>query len=98
MSEIRSGRGIRAFLGHLNFWLDPAPGLERLALIEVNWYGMLHVLNLFFSVPVGPYSIEKHILYFSGKLPLERLPPVADLHVDTFTVWRAICAVLREDP
>ena len=34
---------------------------------------------------------------FSGELPPERLPPGTEFPGASFTLWRAICAVLRED-
>ena len=51
--ELRSGLGIHAFLSHMVFRVDPSPGMKRLALLGVDWYGMVHVLHSFFSVPVG---------------------------------------------
>ena len=45
LSELRSGRGLHAFSWHLSSGVDPAPGLERLTLLGVDRYGMVHILH-----------------------------------------------------
>ena len=68
-SEILTGRGLHAFLGHLASGVEPYPGLERLYLLGVDREGTVHVLHSFFSVPVGCYSTERRLLDFNGELP-----------------------------
>ena len=81
---------------HIAYGVEPAPGMERLSLLEVDWYRMVHKLHFFLSVAVGRYSTEIKLLAFSGKLPPEGLPPVTDLPVAYLAVRRAVCAVPRE--
>ena len=54
--EIRPGQGLHSLLGHITSGVDQAPGLERLALLCVIRDGTVHVLQSYFSVPVGRYS------------------------------------------
>ena len=51
--ELRSGRGLQAFLEHLASGVDPYPGLERLALLGDNRDGTMHLLHLFGLVTAG---------------------------------------------
>ena len=55
-TEKRSDRGVHAFLVHLASRVDPVPGFEQVALLQVDPDGMVHLLHLLFSVPVGLYS------------------------------------------
>ena len=96
-SEHRPGRGIYSFLRHLAFAVEPSPGLDRLTVIGFKRYRTVHVLQLFFSVPVGQYYTEIGLLAFSWKIPLVGLPPVTELLMPSSTVWRAIFAVSRKD-
>ena len=68
--EIRYGQGLHSNLGHFAYGVDPAPGMERLALLREKREGMVHVFHSFFSFPVGPYAIDIRILSFSGELPI----------------------------
>ena len=43
--ELRSGRGLHAFLGHLNSGVDPSPGQERLELLGVDRDETVHTLH-----------------------------------------------------
>ena len=54
--ELRSGRGLYAFLEHLASGMDPAPNLERLALLGVGRDRTVHGLHSFLSVLVCCYS------------------------------------------
>ena len=58
-SELRSGRGLHFFLRQLAYGVDPSLGMERLALLGVDWYGMVHDLHVLSSVTVRDYSTEK---------------------------------------
>ena len=97
MSELRSRIRIHAFLRHLTSWMDPAPGPERLSLIGVDRYGMVHILNSLFSVPVGPNSTERRPLDFSWEIQPKGLPPATEIPIASFVVCRAVCDVLREN-
>ena len=55
-AEKRSGRGIHYFLAHLTLGFDPVLGLERVTLVGVDPYGMVHFMQLLFSVLVDIYS------------------------------------------
>ena len=94
-AELRSLQGLHIFLSHLASRLEPAPGLERLALLGVDRDETMHILHSFFSVPVKWYSTERRLLAFSGEISMEWLPPMTDISVTSFVVWRAICAVTR---
>ena len=50
---------------------DPGDGVP--GLLGVEQEGMMHVLHLFFSVPVNCYPIERSPLVFSGDITPERL-------------------------
>ena len=96
-SEIRSGIGIYTLLWNLDSKVDPAPGMEHLALLGVDRDGRVHVLHSFFSIPVGRYSTERRLLDFSGDLSPEGIPTVTDPPVYAFAVQRIIFTVPRED-
>ena len=91
--ELRAGRGLHTFLGHLASRVDPVLGLDHLTLLGVNWDGTVYLLHPFFSVTVDPYFTDWRLLTFVGGLPLEGLPPVTELLVDAFTLRHAIHAV-----
>ena len=55
-AEKRSGRWIHYFLAHLTLGFDPVLGLERVTLVGVDPYGMVHLMQLLFSVLVDIYS------------------------------------------
>ena len=40
-------------MAYLAFGVDLVPGFERVALLQVNPYGTVHLIHLLFSVPVG---------------------------------------------
>ena len=94
--EISPRKGLHVFLRHLASGADPSPGMERLTLLGVDQDGTVHVLRLFFSVPVRPYGIAIRILSFSGELPMEGLRPMMELPVASFLVRRLVGAVLRD--
>ena len=96
-AKVRSRQRLHAFLGHLASVVEPSPGLECPALLVVDRDGTVHVFHWFFSIPFGPYSMTIWCLPFSGDLPTEGLPPMTYLPVDSFSVWRSIGAVPRED-
>ena len=73
------------------------PGLARLDLLAVDWYRDKHVLQSFFSVPVGPYDPEQRLFGCHGELPSEGLPMITEIPVASFAVRRFIGAVIRED-
>ena len=56
-----------------------------------------YLLHLFFYVPAGLYSTDRHLLAFSGELPPEGLPPLMETPVDSFAVRRPFYAVPRDD-
>ena len=53
--EKRLGRGIRSFLAQLASGMDPAPGLERVTLVGVDPYRMVHLAHSLFSVRFDIY-------------------------------------------
>ena len=77
--------------------MDPFLGLERLTLLGVNRDGTVHLLHLFFSVPVGPYYMDRRLLDFIGEFTSEGLPPATDPLVGVLAVRRVICAVPHAD-
>ena len=93
LSKIRSGRGLHALIRHLASRVDPIPGLNHPTLLGVNPDGTVHILHLFFFVPVVPYSTNTQLIAFSEELPPEVLPWVKDLPVDAFVVWRSVCNI-----
>ena len=72
--------------------MDLISGLEYLAVLGVDRYGTLHLLHLFFPVPVGPYSTDRKLFAFIGEIPSEPPPPplVADIPGEAFHTRRAI--------
>ena len=95
--ELRSGQRIHTYLGLLVAIVDPFPGMERLALLMVHWYGEVQVLHSFLSVLVVPYSTERRLLEFRVELSLEGISPIAEIPVASISVQRAIRTVSRED-
>ena len=96
-TEHRPGRGLHTFLARLASRMALALGMERLALLEVDQDRTVRALHLFFSVTIIPYTITRWLLACSGKLLTEGMPTVTDLSLASFTVRRAVGAVLRED-
>ena len=96
MSELRSGRGIHDFSGHLSSRMDPVPGLDLLALMGVEIDVMVHPLQSFLFFLIYPYSIDRQLFIFRGEIPPERLPLVTELLVEALVLWCTICAVPRE--
>ena len=52
-TEKRYGCGVHSFLDHLASGVDPVPGLEWMALLQIDPYGTVHLLHLLFSVQIG---------------------------------------------
>ena len=68
-----------------------------MALLGVNQNGMVHLMQLLFSVLVGLYSSERKFFYCCRELPRKGIPPVDKMGIDAFGVWRAMHAVMRVD-
>ena len=49
---VRSGQGLHAVFGHLDYMVNPDPGMERIAFLGVYQDIMVRVLHSFFSVQV----------------------------------------------
>ena len=81
LSELRSRRGIHAYLGLLAVGVDSAPGMERLVPIMVDRDRKVYVLYSLLTVSVGPYATKRRLLYFRGKLLLEGPPPIPNTPV-----------------
>ena len=85
-SDLRARQGIHVFLGHLPSRVDPVPGLERLTPLMFDCDRMVHLLHLFFYIPVGPYSTDWRLLALAGELPLEGLTPMTEIPAKAFAV------------
>ena len=96
MSELRSGQVLHAYLGILAAGLDSAPRMVRLTFPMVDRDGEVHVLNLFFFIPVRTHATKRRLLDLRGGLPLEGLLPIAYIPLTSLTVWRAVKIVPRE--
>ena len=57
----------------------------------------MHILHSMLSVPVDLYSTARRLFACQGELPLEGLPPVAELPVDAFLVRRSVRTVPQAD-
>ena len=75
---------MQPFLSHLASRVDPLPGLERVALPQVNLDGIVLFLHSLFSVPIGLYSTASWLFNCHVELPREGIPPVVDLTVKAF--------------
>ena len=75
-TELWKGGGIHAFLGSLTAEASAVPSLAGLTLLWDNRYGEDHILHSFFSVPVGPYNLERWLFGCREELPPERLPVI----------------------
>ena len=95
--NLRSGQGLHTYLGILAARLESAPGMECLALLTVDYDEEVHVLHSFSPTQVGPYAAERRFLDFSEGLPLEGLPPLAEIPVASLAVRRAVSSFPRED-
>ena len=95
--EKRSGWRVHSFLAHLASGLDPVPYFERVALLQVDPDLTVHLPHSLFSVPVGLYYIAWRLFACCGELPLEGLPPVAELPMDVLLVRSSVCAFPRAD-
>ena len=93
----RSSRGLHAFFSHLAFGVNPVPGFEWVALLQVNPDRTVHLLNSLFSIPFILYSIAQQLFACRGDLSSKVLPPVVELPVDAFGVRRFVTATLRAD-
>ena len=72
--ELRTWRGLHAFLRHITSGVDPVPGMERLTLLGVDRDDTMDLLHLLFSIPVGPYSANWRLLAFVRDIPSEGIP------------------------
>ena len=97
LTEKRSGRGVHYFLAHLASRMDPVPGFDQVALLQVNPDGTVHLLNSYFTVLVGLYSTARRVFACCRYLPKKGLLPMVELPVDAFGVWRSVRAVPRAD-
>ena len=66
-------------------------------LLQVNLDRTVHILHSLFSVLINLYSTARRLFACHGDLLREGLPPVVDLPVDAFRVWRARSAIPRAD-
>ena len=74
----------------------PLSGLAELTILGFNWGGGAHILHLIFSVPVGTYEPNRRVFGCRGELPLEGLPAITEISVDSFVARHVISAVLQE--
>ena len=95
--ELRKGGWIHAFLGRLTAEADPVPGLAGITLLGVDRNGGAHILHSSFSVPVRPYKPDLRLFGCCGELPLEGVPTITEVPVDSFAARRVVSAMLRED-
>ena len=86
-----------SLLAHPDSRVEPVPGFKRVALLQVNLDRTVHILNLLFSVPVGPYSTARRIIACRGEPTSEGLPPLVDLPMEDIGVRRSVRAVQREE-
>ena len=84
-------------MSHLASGVDPVPGFERLHLLGVYRYIMVHLVQSLFSVPVGLYSMARRLFACIGYLNGEGIPPVVEIQLESFAVWRAVRAVHQAD-
>ena len=45
---------------------DPVPGLERLVLLGIDWYEVVHLLYYLFSVQFNIYNTYRILFTFEG--------------------------------
>ena len=83
------------FLGHLASGLDPAPGLELLALLGFDWDITVYIFHSFLSVPFVPYATTRLVFAFIRYLPTEGPPRVTDVPVISFAVRCDVGAIPR---
>ena len=95
--KLHRGGGIHAFLGRLTAEAAQVPSLERLTLIEVERYVGAHILQSFFSVPVGPYDPYHWLFGCIREIPSEGIPAIVDIPVASFAEQRVVSAVSQED-
>ena len=81
-------------MGRLTTEAAPAPDLDRLALLVVEWDGKTYVMHSYFSVLVGPYDPERRLFGCRGEIPSEGLPAITDIPVISF----AVCPIVRNIP
>ena len=67
--EKRSRWGSNGFLAHLESRLDPVPGFEQVALLQVNLDGTVQDMHSLLSVPVDLYSLAQCLFPCRGELP-----------------------------
>ena len=92
--EKRSGWGIHSFLEQLVPGVDPVPSLERVTLVRVDSYGMVHLMHLLFYVRVNIYSTSRRLSACLGDMPSEGLPPVVEIPHEAFAARRSVRAML----
>ena len=73
------------------------PGFERVALMQVDQDGTMHLLHLLLSVPVDLYSTSRRLFNFRVDLSINGFLPFVELPVDVFRVQRSVLAVPRAD-
>ena len=77
--EGHKGWRLSYFSGNLGAIAELVPGFSQMALLPVYCDGILHLLHLLLSIPVGVYYIVIRLLAFGGDLPETRLYPVVDI-------------------
>ena len=60
-TDLWKGGGLHALLVRLTAEAAPVPGLAKLTLLGMERYGGAHILDLLFSVPVGPYDPDQRL-------------------------------------
>ena len=97
LMELLKGGGVKAFLGRLTAEAAPFPGLSGISLLGVDQDGGSHILHSFFSVPVGPYDLDRQLFGCRGELPSEGIPAITEIPVVSFAARRGVSTVPRED-
>ena len=84
-----------AFLEQPASIFNPIPEFYGITLLDVNWYGMMCLLNLLFSTPVVVYSTSRNIFAYLGEF-LEYgppPPPAMDILMEAFAVQYTVHAM-----
>ena len=67
-TERCTGQEFHSLLSHIASSVEPVSVFERILLLVVDLYGMVHIMHLLCFVPVGLYYVARWLFAFLGDL------------------------------
>ena len=90
-----SSQGIHSFLDLFASVIDPVLGFSGFSLLDVDWYGAVHLLQSLFYIPIVVYTTTRRIFAYLGYFPVNCIPVVVEVIVNSSTVQCAVHITTR---